>query len=385
MNLECTRVAIVVVFLAGCSDALEPVDAAEELFERGPHAVGFRETELTYDPVGASNSRTLPLRVWYPAEDSGEPAIYRVAGIVDVPATGALQEPPVAAGTPFPLAVYSHGFGSEGLLAYPYAELFASHGWVVVSANHTGNSTLDYLNGTEAPVARINVDRPNDITATIDWAEAGFAGEIAGLEAATAEVFVFGHSYGAFTTLASAGADLDVGYLEAGCMAEDCDVYADPDIRAALGSFGDPRVVAVAPQAPSIVEAFVDGTLADLTVPTLMQSARRDQTTPHEEQSQPTWDALDHPDDIWLELPNGGHLSFISICDDLEQGLLDLVQPNNATDGCGPDFTPVATAVPVLAAYTLGFARLVVLGEERFRPILYGEPLAGSVTVSTHR
>ena len=127
---------------------------------------------------------------------------------------------------------------------------------------------------------------------------------------------------------------------------------------------------------------YADGSLAALKVPTLLQSGRRDATTTQTEQAQPAWEGLDHPDDLWVELPDGGHLSFISICDDLEKGLLDAFQPGNEDDGCGESFTPVAQAVPALAAYLLAFANLHVLGQEDWRPILTGEPLDASVEVT---
>jgi predicted dienelactone hydrolase len=251
---------------------------------------------------------------------------------------------------------------------------------VVVAANHAGNTALDYLQGTDEPVARINVDRPRDITVVLDWLGSGVD---AALPPTTDRVFVFGHSYGAFTTFAAGGVDLDVDYLAQHCL-EDCDLYGDARVRASLENLGDARVVAIATQAPSIVETYRATALADLEIPTLMQSARLDITTPHREQAEPAWEQLDHPDDVWVEMPKGGHLSFISICDDLSADILALAQPNNKNDGCGPQFTPVGQTIPVLAAYVLAFARLHVLGEERFRAVLAGSPLDSAVTVTTH-
>ena len=115
----------------------------------------------------------------------------------------------------------------------------------------------------------------------------------------------------------------------------------------------------------------------------MLQSGRRDITTTDAAQAQPAWAGLDHPDDIWVELPNGGHLSFISVCDDIGPNFLDQFQPNNQEDGCGDDFVPVSQAVPALAAYLLGFARLHVLGEEVWRTILGGDPLDPAVVVTT--
>jgi len=362
----------------------EPAPTAEDLFSRGDYEVGFRETELTYDPVGEDDTRSLAVRVWYPAAPDGEePAVYSVAGIVSLPTSGALVEPAPAEGGPFPLAVYSHGSGGEGLLAYPYAELFASHGWVVVAPNHTGNTALDGFTGMFDPFASIASNRPADITALIDWVASDLSADVAGLAARTDEVFLFGHSFGGYTTFADGGVDLDVSSLEEGCTEPDCSIYAEPEVSAHLADLGDPRIVAIAPQAPALVPNFADGELAALEIPTMLQSGRRDMTTTNATQSKPAWAGLDHPDDMWVELPDGGHLSFISACDDIAQGFLDQFQPNNQDDGCGPDFTPVSQTVPALAAYLLGFARLHVLSEEAWRPILTGEPLDPAVVVTT--
>ncbi|MEZ4444636.1 MAG: hypothetical protein R3B72_36515 [Polyangiaceae bacterium] len=358
-----------------------PEVTAAELFERGPHAVGFRTTTVTYDPVGPADARSLALRIWYPAVAGSEgPADYQVGGIVAVPSEGALAEPePARGGSRSPFI----RMGGEGLLAYPYAELFASHGWVVVAANHTGNTAIDNIRKKLDPFATVVVNRPHDVSAVIDWVASDLSRDLPGLVADTDAVFLFGHSIGGFTTFAGAGVDLDVVSLAADCTEPNCAIYADPEVARALTSFGDPRVVAIAPQAPALVASYQLGALAALEVPTLLQSGRRDVTLRDEEQARPAWAGLDHPSDLWVELPEGGHLSFITLCDDLDPRLMEGFQANARDNGCGPDFVPVAQAVRALAAYLLGFARLHVLGEEGWRPLLSGEPLDPAVVVTT--
>ncbi len=371
----------------GCVDeAVTPTDpspTARDLMERGAHDVGFRELEVTYEAVANGGERTLALRLWYPAVAGSEgPARYAVAGIVEVPADGALDGPAVASGGPFPLAVYSHGNAGDGLLAYPYAELFASHGFIVVAPNHTGNSALQLLDMSFDPFVRTVVNRPADVSAVIDWAATELPDDLAG-QAETDAVFLFGHSFGAFTTFAGGGVDLDDEALRDGCAA-DCELYDDPAIAAALAAdLGDERVVAIAPQAPALVPFYGAGELGGLSVPTLLMSARRDITTTDAAQAIPAWSGLDHPDDLWVELPDGGHLSFITVCDDLDASLLELFQPSFRDDGCGESFTPTAEAVPALAGYLLGFARQHVLGES-FTELLTGAPFHPDMVVSTH-
>lgn len=129
--------------------------------------------------------------------------------------------------------------------------------------------------------------------------------------------------------------------------------------------------------------AYAEGELRDLAVPTLLMSGRRDITTTDAAQATPAWNGLDHPDDIWVEMPDGGHLSFLTICDDLDEGVLGLFQPQFEEDGCGETHTPVSEAVPALAGYLLGFARQHVLGED-WSEVLTGEPFHPAFVVSTH-
>jgi hypothetical protein len=107
----------------------------------------------------------------------------------------------------------------------------------------------------------------------------------------------------------------------------------------------------------------------------MLQSGRRDQTTTQEEQAEPTWNALDDSEDVWVEMPDGGHLSFISVCRDLSPALIDQFQPNAEDDGCGESFIDIDVALANLRAYLLAYARLHVLGQTESEEVIEGEPL----------
>lgn len=377
--------AILFTFVIGCgSDSgSEPTANVDELFEQGPYEVGYREMVITYDAVASTEPRELVLRVWYPAlPDSGaEPARYSVGdGLVDLPAQYALDAPPVTVDGGLPLVIYSHGNGGEGLLAYPYGERMASYGWVLVAPNHTGNTALDFLNNPD-PFARVALDRPHDITAIIDAFESGLSGDELAGKADTSAVFLFGHSFGGYTTFTAGGADVDFDALSAGCDGTpnpNCDVFSDPDVEAAYrAGFGDPRIVALAPQAPAL-SAIADGELAALDQPTMLMTGRLDQTTTQEESAEPAWAGIDHPGDLWVEMPRGAHYSFITICHDLTPQLLDFFQPDAVQDGCGDTFIDTTESIPVLTAYVLAFGRLHVLGQTEWDAVLTGPPLGPS-------
>ena len=341
-------VAILITSLVGCggdSSSSTSGASADELFEQGPFEVGYRELTINYTEAATLEDRELLLRVWYPAQEgSGKPpATYAVGGIINLPAAYALDAPPVTDQDNLPFVVHSHGNGGEGLLAYPYGELMASHGWVLVAPNHTGNTAFDFL------------DMPD-----------------------TSSVVLLGHSFGGDTPFASGGAAVDFDGIAAGCegvMSAACDLIADPDVEAAYrAGFLDERIVALAPQAPAI-GSIADGELAKLGVPTMLMSGLLDQTTTQEESAVPAWMGLDHEDDLWVEMPKGAHFSFISICHDLSQDLLDFFRPDAGQDGCGLDFIDTQEALPVLAAYVLAFGRRHVLGQTEWDPILTGPPL----------
>jgi predicted dienelactone hydrolase len=354
----------------------------DELFEPGPHEVGYREFPITYSAAGSGEDRELLLRVWYPAApDSGaEPARYALSNgtiNIDLAAGIALDGPPSSDEGGFPLAIYSHGNGGEGLLAYPYGERMASHGWIVIGPNHTGNTAFDFLDVPD-PFTRSALDRPYDISAIIDEFESGLSGDELAGKPDTSSVFVFGHSFGGYTTFASGGADFDIDAALADCdgsMDESCEVLDDAEVEAAYrAGFGDPRVVALAPQAPAITP-LLESQIAEMGIPTMLMSGRLDQTTTQEESAEPAWAAVNDPDDLWVEMPLGAHFSFITICHDLEEGLLLLFRPDAPQDGCGPEFIDTEEAIPVLAAYVLAFGRRHVLGETEWDDVLTGPPL----------
>ncbi len=374
-------VAVFLSSIIGCgsdSGSTTAVANPDELFEQGPFEVGFREITMTYSAAATMEPRELLLRVWYPAQSGSDapPAEYSVGGIV-VPSGYALAGPPVIDEADLPFVVHSHGNAGESLLTYPYGELMASHGWVLVAPNHTGNTAFDFLLGFD-PFARSALDRPNDISAVIDEFESGLSGDELANKVDTSSVFLFGHSFGGYTTFAVGGASVDFDELAAGCdgvVSENCDVIANPDVEAAYrAGFLDERIVALAPQAPAIGSLAEDG-FAQLEVPTMLMTGRLDQTTTYEQNAEPAWMGLDHPDDLWVEMPKGAHFTFITICHDLTPTVLNIFRPDATEDGCGPEFIDTREAIPVLTAYVLAFGRRHVLGQTEWDEVLTGPPL----------
>jgi len=432
-------------FLAGCGD-----DGGGGRADLGPFDVGFRTVDVTYTEAGTGEERTLPTQIWYPAERrrDDEQARYTVSAIVSVPTDVAWAEPAVAIGGPFPVAVYSHGSGGEGLLAYPYGELMASFGWIVIAPNHVGNTATDaFLGDGQDPTAQIVLNRPNDVSAMLDFLETGLDDDDPlAFQADTGRSLLFGHSFGGYSTFAAGGADVDFALLEAPCNDQeafiddcrfirddrnlivcedaeepppDCELFEDEalfdqcedasDLLAACdqlrqpsfitafeGEFLDPRFDAIVPQAPALV-AFGEGELASIELPMLLQTGRRDQTTTQETSARPAWERTDGRRDVWIDMPDAGHFSFLTICTDLDRvipavnerfglddgtTLLEGLQPGAVDDGCGPSFTPSTAVVDALARYTLAWGQLHVLGDAAAADVFEEPPLVDGFRIT---
>ncbi|MEZ4837501.1 MAG: hypothetical protein R2873_36800, partial [Caldilineaceae bacterium] len=149
------------------------------------------------------------------------------------------------------------------------------------------------------------IDRPGDVTRTLDYAEALTAagGLMADLIDMT-QVAVVGHSYGGYTALAAAGAQYDIQAYQERCAALAIDdplsffcapllpFIADMAARADLAdapdglwpSFGDPRVTAIVPMAGDSY-LFGEAGLAQIDVPMMVMGGSADSGTP------PAWGA----------------------------------------------------------------------------------------------
>lgn len=97
---------------------------------RGPNNVGYRVIDIPYQKDG--NDDVLTVAVWYPTAAEPKPHTYsgKTKGLV------AVDAPPLAAKDPYPLLVYSHGYGGSGLSAVFLTETLASRGWVVAAPDH---------------------------------------------------------------------------------------------------------------------------------------------------------------------------------------------------------------------------------------------------------
>jgi predicted dienelactone hydrolase len=318
----------------------------------GPHSVGTRE--LTLD-----GARPLSITAWYPAlNPDGAPAgtTYRL-GLLGLPGAALAEAAPDLSAGPYPLVVFSHGWGLSRLLYTDLLEHLASHGFVVLAVEHSGNSILDALLGTEAMVAETPAQfalRPGDLLRVIEAAEYLGApdGPLAGM-IDPERVAVMGHSFGGYTALSVAGARLDFAALRAWCDANaggPLDAFPDvavypPDSRdfdgtagacflraseaeiAGLRGFdappdslwppvsdGDVRIGAVVALSPWAGPLFGADGAAALTIPTLVVVGSVDQVTIPERDALPIYDALGSDEKALFVLEYANHFVYLDEC-----------------------------------------------------------------------
>ena len=328
----------------------------------GPYHVGYRQSEVTYQPIGAEGPRTLRLALWYPTDDTtGQGTSYLL---------GRIQRPEVftnaalAAGDRFPLVVFSHGSGGIAEQSVFFTEFFASHGFVVAAPDHTGNTFQD---GGNLP-AEMFFLRPQDMTAVLDFVYDGLPEGDALRGHLNEQVVIAGHSFGAYTTLANSGSAFDTEAIDSACggaQAGDflCQAWlGDQAVRDMFSEgFRDPRIDVGIPMAPIGGSNFEFGTIE---IPILLVTAGRDETLPDPQNGDLVWASLNGPGDVRLSFPDAGHFSFANICKELP-GVLE-------GDGCWPDNTDPDEVHRVTNALSWAFVRRHLFEDTSHEDVLSG-------------
>src|SRR5262249_55406045 len=157
---------------------------------------------------------------------------------------------------PFPLVLFSHGNGGIRIQSFFFAAHMASHGYVVVSPDHRGNTFVDSLLGIADP--NVAANRPLDLSFLID------------------RFLAFDGEAGNFF----ADAPCLPGLAASGPWSGGTGGPPRAGGGGPAGTFTDPRVKAILPQAPAA--PFSDAFFATIHVPTLLVGGSLDETTPFE-------------------------------------------------------------------------------------------------------
>ncbi len=271
-----------------------------------------------------------------------------------------------------PVVIISHGLASRPQDFGKRAEHLASHGYLVVLPQHSGSDLSrlqEMLEGYYRDIFSLNefIDRPLDISFVIDELEKRNQSQFEG-RLNLQEVGVIGHSFGGYTALAVAGAQIDFQNLDKACNGGNW----DPNLSLLLQcralelprkayNFRDKRVKAVIAANPVNSSIFGSKGLSQIQIPVLLAAGSYDPATPavFEQIRSFPWLATPHK---YLALAEGqAHVDFSQ----LDAGATQLIDslPNLTL----PD--------PVLIdnyanAMSLAFFEVYLLDNAKYRPYL---------------
>lgn len=327
-----------------------------DMLGRGEYAVGA--TTITVDD--GVRGRPLTVEVWFPidtADVTDQPAhVYSfVTGDSYTSVHAVSADVAEAASGPFPLVVYSHGSGGLRYIHSDYTETLASHGYVVVAPDHTGNTAVELVLGIGAERDENAVNRPLDVIAVIDALVEGTSDDSAAVGALidAESIAVTGHSFGGYTTYAVA----------AGVTVGDTTIAADP------------RVSALIPLAPAVGDGTADGLLtpddlARIAVPTLVMVGTDDETTPVDPNVELAWEHSASSPHYRVELVAAAHQSFTDVCDyqatiasqpDTNELVVAFID-DYAQAGCLPGQMPIERVKELTNTFAVRFLNSVFAG-----------------------
>ena len=123
------RLFCVLLVLEVISSAGKGADSEKRLAQP-LYNVGYRTIDFKYRKNG--QEKTLTVAVWYPT--AAKSMLHNYGG----PTNGrvAVDAAPLGEKGPYPLLVFSHGYGGSGLGAVFFTERLAAHGWIVAAPDH---------------------------------------------------------------------------------------------------------------------------------------------------------------------------------------------------------------------------------------------------------
>ncbi|MBN1945766.1 MAG: prolyl oligopeptidase family serine peptidase [Bradymonadales bacterium] len=258
---------------------------------------------------------------------------------------------------PYPVILFSHGAYSLRFEYLFYTVHLASHGYIVVAPDHTGNTTWDAIRDGFNVLTMLAAapDRLEDLSFLLDELAmlASDPRHLLYQAVNLVDVGVTGHSYGGFTA------------ATVPCR--------DSGFRAS---------VLLAPVMDMVELYGCD--LADYPVPVMLMGGTDDQTVSWESQYC-GYRSIGHAPKILYQLERGGHFTFSDMCRlGLEEQMIEGA-PDIANDGCSPtDNVPYEEAQQTIDHYATAFFNLYLRHSPPSADFLidYAEPPFEPVTLT---
>jgi len=304
----------------------------------GPYQVGRTTITLIDDARGG---RALPVDIWYPVDQGvvADPSEYVFAGEIKYTSANAMESPKISADGPFPLVVYSHGFDGIRWVSAFLTERLASQGFIVVAADHVGNTFIDAFLGREDEPDTLMENRLSDIEFLLSSVLNGTGSPVLASTVATIDsnnIGIVGHSLGGWTALnVVAGGD---------------NRPADTRFKAAVGL-------------AAFTSPISDDTLRAVNVPTLLIGGTLDKTTPIDTDLQRPSEMISGRPFYRIDIEGAGHQTFSDVC--LYQQLLPTVTaiPQSVIDAiddfasgaCTPEYIDYVQGQRIIDTYAIGF------------------------------
>ena len=354
----------------------------------GPYEVGFTQLLLVDDSRDTDSGfggRPIPVYLWYPVEpadiDGGTPeAAYPLDPYYGLlPAVGsssfeiygldrAYHEPTPSSDGPFPLVMFSPGWGAHSLFHVSIGTRLASHGFAVAIVTHYGDAVLPWDPFHHIAVASLN--RPLDVSLALDHVldRNGSQEDLLYGVVNPDQVAAAGWSLGGYAAMTLVGGDDMVcdTFLDPAYVAE----YGFPPPQTCVAALPDPRIKAIVPlDGSNWILSFYE--LARITTPTM--GIGQEFETASDRQARQHAAIQAHPS-YRIDLNNSNHYSFSDMCEAYQVlrdwGLLppEVVDAFLATY-C-TDSIPSLTAHQLTTKYMIAFLKTQLVGEPGYNRIL---------------
>lgn len=350
--------------LSACSDGSDkPPELALAPDTSGLFGVGH-STFTAIDSI--RSNRMLAVEVWYPvdAQDRQKAPLtsYPLAAGIGLESAIAVDNLPVSARQDQVLLVFSHGYGGINTASIVLMETLASHGFIVVSPEHTGNSQSSSDDSFDQAAA----NRVPDVSFLIDTMidRSRLEGDVFYQRINQNRAGVVGHSFGGMTA---------VGMATGWAGAE-----ADARVKAIvpISAVFDGRLQS--DERPSPNAGFTAEQLGSITVPVMLIGGTKDLNV-FIENNNIAFAQITHAPRVYqIDIIGANHTHFANVCDIgnllIGLGILqnswpavgaeDLLQPYATT--CGAGAFPIEEAVRLQNLYVVSFFKRHLLGDKRY-------------------